>query len=160
VISFVRVDNRLIHGQVVEAWLPTLKVSRVAVADDDAARSPLTRAAMGLALESSIDVLIHALAESPYGEISSDSKPTAVLIREVAGALEAHARGLKLSRLNLGNVHYVTGRRQVSPSVFLSKSELEQLQKLASEGVEVEARAVPTERAVTLAEMAERFEKG
>ena len=49
-ISLVRVDNRLIHGQVVEAWLPHLKVSRVVVADDEAAQSPLIRAAMGMAV--------------------------------------------------------------------------------------------------------------
>ncbi len=51
-ISLVRVDNRLIHGQVVEAWLPHLKVSRVVVADDEAASSPLVRAAMSLAAAS------------------------------------------------------------------------------------------------------------
>ncbi|HEX8536183.1 MAG TPA: PTS sugar transporter subunit IIB, partial [Cystobacter sp.] len=49
-ISLVRVDNRLFHGQVVEAWLPHLKVSRVIVADDEAAASPLVRAAMALAV--------------------------------------------------------------------------------------------------------------
>ena len=48
-ITLVRVDNRLIHGQVVEAWLPHLKVQRVVVADDEAASSPLIRAAMALA---------------------------------------------------------------------------------------------------------------
>ena len=45
-ISLVRVDNRLIHGQVVEAWLPRLKVKRVVVADDEAAANLLTNPAL------------------------------------------------------------------------------------------------------------------
>ncbi len=156
----MRVDNRLIHGQVVEAWLPQLKVARVAVADDEAAHSPLIRAAMGLAVQSSIDVLIQSLAEAPYAEMSSDPKKTLVLVRDVTGVVEAKARGLQLTKLNLGNVHFVTGRRQVSPSVFLSRSELDQLKALSDVGVEVEARAVPSDKPVSLAEMTERFEKG
>lgn len=159
-ISLVRVDNRLIHGQVVEAWLPQLKVSRVAVADDEAARSPLIRAAMGLAVQSSIDVLIQPQSDVPYGQISSDEKKTLVLFRDVAGAVAAHAHGLTMDHLNLGNVHFATGRKQLSPSVFLSKAELEQLEELAKDGVEVEARGVPSDKAVSLVEMRERFEKG
>ena len=67
VISLVRVDNRLIHGQVVEAWLPHLKVARVVVADDEAAGSPLIRAAMALAVQSAIEVLIQPLGAVDFG---------------------------------------------------------------------------------------------
>jgi mannose/fructose/N-acetylgalactosamine-specific phosphotransferase system component IIB len=158
VIALVRVDNRLIHGQVVEAWLPQLKVSRVAVADDEAAQSPLIRAAMGLAVQSSIDVLIQPLKDVAYPLLSTDPKRTLVLLRDVAGVVDAHARGLAMQQLNLGNVHFATGRKQVSPSVFLSKSELEELQALARAGVDVEARGVPSDRPVSLAEMVQRFE--
>jgi mannose/fructose/N-acetylgalactosamine-specific phosphotransferase system component IIB len=160
VIALVRVDNRLIHGQVVEAWLPELKVSRVAVADDEAARSPLIRAAMGLAVQSSIDVLIQPLHDVLYRQLSDDAKRTLVLFRDVASVADARTRGLGLTHVNLGNVHFSTGRRQVSASVFLSKGELDQLEALAHDGVEVEARGVPSDKAVTLVEMRERFEKG
>ena len=64
-ISLVRVDNRLIHGQVVEAWLPHLKVGRVVVADDEAASSPLIRAAMGLAVSNNVSVDIQPLEQVP-----------------------------------------------------------------------------------------------
>jgi len=159
VISLVRVDNRLIHGQVVEAWLPHLKVSRVAVADDEAAGSPLIRAAMALAVQSAIEVLIQPLERMDYAALSGDSVRTLLLVREVAGATWAAGHGLQLSQLNLGNVHFASGRRQVSPSVFLSPEELAALQQLAGGGVHVEARAVPSERALELPELQERWER-
>jgi mannose/fructose/N-acetylgalactosamine-specific phosphotransferase system component IIB len=159
VISLVRVDNRLIHGQVVEAWLPHLRVSRVAVADDEAASSPLIRAAMALAVQSAIEVLIQPLERMDYAALSRDTVRTLVLVREVSGATYAAGHGLVLGELNLGNVHFASGRRQVSPSVFLSPEELAALQGLAQTGVRVEARAVPSEHALELSELQSRWER-
>lgn len=159
-ISLVRVDNRLIHGQVVEAWLPHLKVGRVAVADDEAAKSPLIRAAMGIAVQSSIEVLIQPMDEVDFQKLASDEVKTLVLVREVSGATRAHERGLPIDKLNLGNVHFASGRRQVSSSVFLSPAELSQLKMLTGQGTSVEARSVPAEKALVLEEIEARFERG
>ena len=159
-IAHVRIDSRLIHGQVVEAWLPALKVTRVVVADDEAADSALMRAAMGLAVPSGVEVDISRLDDVPFARLDQDNVRTLVLVRDVAALLRARNRGLPLRHLNLGNIHHAPGRRPVSASVYLSKEELEQLRALAASGVEVEARGVPTDRPIGFAEMAERFEKG
>ncbi|XXF77269.1 PTS sugar transporter subunit IIB [Myxococcaceae bacterium GXIMD 01537] len=158
-ISLVRVDNRLIHGQVVEAWLPHLKVSRVVVADDEAASSPLIRAAMALAVQSAIEVQIQPLAQVDFAALSKDAVRTLVLLRDVASVPFAQAHGLALEHLNLGNVHFGTGRRQVSPSVFLAEAELSALQGLSQQGVRVEARAVPNEKPVELPDLSDRWAK-
>jgi mannose/fructose/N-acetylgalactosamine-specific phosphotransferase system component IIB len=159
VITLVRVDNRLIHGQVVEAWLPFLKVSRVVVADDEAASSPLIRAAMALAVQSAIEVQILPLAQVDFAALSRDGVRTLVLLRDVASVPFAFAHGLSMEELNLGNVHFGTGRRQVSPSVFLAEAELKALQQLSAQGVRVEARAVPAEKPVELLDLTERWAK-
>lgn len=159
-ISLVRVDNRLIHGQVVEAWLPYLKVARVVVADDEAANSELIRAAMGLAVQAAIEVKILPVAEVDFAALAADPVKTLVLVRDVAQLLRARERGLGGAPVNLGNVHHRADRRAVTPSVFLSQEELSGLKLLSESGVEVEARAVPNEHAVTLAELHERFGKG
>ena len=159
-ISHVRIDSRLIHGQVVEAWLPALKVARVVVADDEAAQSALMRAAMGLAVPPGVEVDISRLDEVPFAQLDKDNVRTLVLLRDVAGLLRARSRGLPLRHLNLGNIHHAPGRRAVSASVYLSPEELEQLRGLVDSGVEVEARGVPTDRPIGFAEMAQRFEKG
>lgn len=159
-ISLVRVDNRLIHGQVVEAWLPFLKVGRVVVADDEASESPLIRAAMGLAVSSAIDVQIEKLHEIDFQRLQSDGVKTLVLVRDVKDALVGQQRGLPLQHLNLGNVHFATGRKQVSPSVFLSDDELAELSDLVKQGAEVEVRAVPSDRPIAFPELVERHGKG
>ncbi|MFZ5468235.1 MAG: PTS sugar transporter subunit IIB [Myxococcota bacterium] len=159
-ISLVRIDNRLIHGQVVEAWLPYLEAKRVVVADDEAAQSPLIRAAMGLAVQSAIEVRIVPLAEANFSALAADPVRTLVLLRDVRGVAHAQQAGLPPTRVNLGNVHFAPGRKQVSPSVFLSPEELSVLRMLGESGFEVDARAVPSERAVTLKDMEARLGKG
>jgi len=159
-ISHVRIDSRLIHGQVVEAWLPMLKVGRVVVADDEAADSPLMRAAMGLAVPAGVEVSISRLDDVPFARLEQDRVRTLVLVRDVATLLRAKSRGLPLRHLNLGNVHHGPGRRPVSASVYLTAEELEQLRALDASGVELEIRGVPADRPILFSEMAQRFEKG
>jgi mannose/fructose/N-acetylgalactosamine-specific phosphotransferase system component IIB len=160
VISFLRIDSRLIHGQVVEAWLPGLKVERVVVADDEAAHSPLMRTAMGLAVPPELEVDILPLRETPFPTFASDPVRTLLLLRDVQALLEARTLGLPRTRVNLGNVHHGPMRKAVSTSVFLNAEEMEQLKALHAEGWDVEARGVPSERPVTFTEMVERFRKG
>lgn len=155
-IAFVRVDSRLIHGQVIEAWLPYLKVGRILVADDEAARNPLTRAAMGMAVPARVQVEIRPLQGTDFGALESGDEPALLLLREVAGAVYARRHGLACPTLNLGNVHFAPGRAQVTPSVFLSPEELGLLEGLAGEGVAVELRAVPRERPMPLGEILSR----
>jgi PTS system mannose-specific IIB component len=160
VISFLRIDSRLIHGQVVEAWLPGLKVARVVVADDEAAHSPLMRTAMGLAVPPELEVDILPIRETPFATDAADAVKTLLLLRDVPALLEARKLGLPRTRVNLGNVHHGPMRRQVSTSVFLNADEIAELRTLHAEGWDIEARGVPSERPVTFTEMVERFGKG
>jgi mannose/fructose/N-acetylgalactosamine-specific phosphotransferase system component IIB len=160
VISFLRIDSRLIHGQVVEAWLPGLKVARVVVADDEAAHSPLMRTAMGLAVPPELEVDILPLRETPFATYAADAVKTLLLLRDVPALLEARKLGLPRTRVNLGNVHHGPMRRQVSTSVFLNPDEIGELRILHAAGWDIEARGVPSERPVTFTEMVERFGKG
>ena len=159
-ISFLRIDNRLIHGQVVEAWLPGLKVARVVVADDEAAHSPLMKVAMGLAVPPELEVDILPLRDTPFAPYAADKVKTLLLLRDIPSLVEARKLGLPQTRINLGNVHHGPMRKAVSTSVFLNAEEMEQLKQLHEDGWDIEARGVPSERPVTFSEMVERFGKG
>jgi mannose/fructose/N-acetylgalactosamine-specific phosphotransferase system component IIB len=159
-ITHVRIDSRLIHGQVVEGWLPVLKVGRVVVADDEAAESALMRAAMAMAVPPGIEVDISPLQDVPFAKLQADKVRTLVLLRDIPAFLRARSLGLSARHLNLGNLHHGVGRRPVSASVYLSAEELGQLRTLDAGGVELEARGVPADRPILFPEMAERFEKG
>ncbi len=159
-ISLVRVDNRLLHGQVLEAWMPKLGATTVVVADDEAALSPLARAAMTLCLPCEVPARVERLAAIDFAALADSKAIVLLLVRDVAGLLEATRRGLTPARaplLNLGNIHFAMGRRPVTPSVYLTAGELEALKELAAAGYTVEARAVPTEEPLGLEELERRY---
>ena len=159
-IALLRVDNRLIHGQVVEAWLPYLHATRILVADDEAAANPLARAAMGLAIPSPIQVEIAPMAAANFDVAQRAPDRALVLVRDIAQALKARERGLVFATLNVGNVHFASGRVQVSPSVFLTLAEVESLRALAKAGVAIDMRAIPKDKLLTLADIEARFAAG
>lgn len=159
-IALVRVDNRLLHGQVLETWLPRLGARSVVVADDDAARSPLARAAMTLALPAGLPAAVLPVDEVRWADLAAAPERVLVLVREVADLERAAAAGLTPARaptLNVGNVHYGTGRRAITPSVYLSGEEVEVLRRLAARGFAVEVRAVPGEPPVGPDEIERRY---
>lgn len=159
-IALVRVDNRLIHGQILEAWVPRLKVGRVVVADDEAAASPLARAAMTLALPAGLPAEVLPVAGVDWAALAAAPEAVLVLFREVAalaGAVRAGLTPALAPKVNLGNVHYAQGRRPLTPSIFLSGEEVAEVQRLAAAGFQIEARAVPSDAPSGAGELARKY---
>jgi len=160
VIALVRVDNRLLHGQILETWIPKLGIEEVVVADDDAAASDLARAAMTLCVPPELPARIVAVRDVPWPALARKKGPVLVLVRDVAGVAAARAAGLSpelARRVNLGNVHFGPGRRPVTPSVFLSGDEVATLRELAAAGFDIEARAIPSEPPAGMGDIERRY---
>jgi PTS system mannose-specific IIB component len=159
-ILLVRVDNRLIHGQILEAWVPKLAARQVLVADDEAAASPLARAALTLCVPPELPVRIEPLAAVQWAELAASKTPTLVIVREIEGLARARASGLTPAMapiVNLGNIHFAPERRSVTASVFVSRAELDALRALERVGFLVEARPVPSEPPLGLDEVERRW---
>ena len=149
-IVWSRIDSRLIHGQVIEAWLPHLAVKRVVVADDQAAVDPLAKAAYALAIPPEVELVLTQVAKVDFKKLASDAVPTLVLFREVKSAVAARERGLPDGMLNVGNVHSGPGRTAVSRSVFLDPDDSLALGALAKSGMTVRVQSVPSDLAQPL----------
>ncbi|HET7826694.1 MAG TPA: PTS sugar transporter subunit IIB [Anaeromyxobacter sp.] len=159
-IALVRVDNRLLHGQILETWIPKLGIQEVVVADDEAAGSELARAAMTLCVPPELPARIVPLREAPWTALAQKKAPVLVLVRDVSALAAARASGLSpdlAPRVNVGNVHFGPGRKAVTPSVFLSAAELETLRVLAAAGFAIEARAIPSEPPAGMEDMERRY---
>jgi PTS system mannose-specific IIB component len=159
VILLLRVDNRLVHGQILEAWVPRLQAREVLVADDEAAASPLARAALTLCVPPELPVRILPLASVKWAELASSETPTLVIVREVEGVVRAKEGGLTAAMtpaVNLGNIHFAPDRASITVSVFLSRAEIDALRGLERDGFRVEARPVPTEPPLGLDEIERR----
>ena len=144
-VGLVRIDNRLVHGQVVEAWVPHLKSKRIVVADNDSAADPLKRAIIELAAPSGVrlDVVTVEEAARMFQSHELDNEAVLVLFAGPCQAYAAFMAGFTFDRLNVGNVHYAEGKTRMTPSVCVNRDELDVLGAMARAGVRVEIQAVP-----------------
>jgi mannose/fructose/N-acetylgalactosamine-specific phosphotransferase system component IIB len=146
-VVLVRVDDRLIHGQILEAWVPFYKATMLIVASDRAAENIIQRTAMKLAVPESIDLLIDgvdAMAhEMRKGFIQG--KRGILLLESVHDAFRIYQGGWKFSRLNLGNQRSCEDGFHISDSVVLDSTAMGDLVKLNEWGVEIAVQGVPSD---------------
>lgn len=143
-----RVDNRLVHGQVIESWLPHLRAKTLVVANDDLATNELRQAIMGLAIPNTISFICCPVAETNViiDKLTSTdaSGHVLVLFASCADARQAHKQGAPFSTINLGNLHYGPGKQQVCEHIALGPEDRTCLQYFQDHGVTVDFRCLPT----------------
>ena len=155
-IVLFRVDERLIHGQVIVGWGGVLHPDRIVVVDDDLAASAWEQElyAMGLPeeLTTSFESVVDARGHLPGWR--SGAQRVLVLTRDVATMRRLAGDGaMRGEEVNIGGIHYAPGRAQVLPYVYLSATEIGAMGELEGEGVRVSARDLPGERRVELKDM-------
>ncbi len=152
-IVLYRVDERLIHGQVVLGWGSRLHPDRYILVCDDLAGSAWEQDLYRLALEpgQEAEFVTVAAARDRLREWKDDSRRTIVLTRDL-GAMRELARDglLEGEEINVGGIHHGVDREQVLPYVHLGAEERRALEELAAEGVTVTARDLPDAHRVTL----------
>ncbi|HUT02285.1 MAG TPA: PTS sugar transporter subunit IIB [bacterium] len=155
-IELVRLDDRLIHGQVVAGWVKVLSCTRIVVVDDEVAHDPFEESLMRIAVPEGIDVELLAAADCDglYQELDRSPRKTILLFSGVADILELFSHGkLPLPKLNIGGVAFSEGREQLTESLFLSEEEIRMLAKMANSGVYVEVRPTPFDKAIDFHEL-------
>ncbi|MGA3281614.1 MAG: PTS sugar transporter subunit IIB [Smithella sp.] len=154
-IVLVRVDSRLVHGQILEAWVPFVKAKCIIVVNDKVAADSFFETVIRMAVPSEIDVIISSVEDfvQNYTYTHGSGKKTIVLFSSVADACDAFRRGFRFDRLNIGNIYNNEYKICCSTSVFLCNEEIKNLEDLLKEtGVFVELQTVPKGRAVNIKE--------
>lgn len=150
----VRVDDRLVHGQVVVGWGRALKLRHLVLVDDGIAASEWEQDLyrMGVPDGMRIDFVAVGDAGAGFPGWAEEGEHTMLLVSGV-DALAALADAAPVQRVNLGGIHQAPGRRECLPYVYLSDAEAERLRALAARGIAITAQDVPTARPVPLAEI-------
>ncbi len=146
--ALVRVDDRLLHGQVLLAWGCALEPDRYLVIDDTLAASPFERALVQ-SCGGETDVAIVPLAEGAAALAAERARAgtAVVLLRGLpeafALARAVSAAGGSLERLNLGGAHHAPGKERVHDFVYLGPDDRTALAALRELGVRVVVQDVP-----------------
>lgn len=149
--TFIRIDNRLIHGQIIATWTPHLKVSRFVIANDaltqDALRMRMLR--MVVPQDIALDMLSVEAAGEWLSAHQNDNQSVMVLIENCADAIKLY-KGYKFTQLNLGNIHHVEGSTKFTQAVYLTEDDCRKIRQLAHRDVQIEIRTLPSDSPMPL----------
>ena len=144
-ILLTRIDNRLIHGQVVCNWAGTVGANLIVVVDDETANSETEKNIMKLAASSlgfdsrfftvqhTIDVIEKANAEQ---KIFLVCKTPETLRKLIEG-------GVEIKKVNIGNMHFSEGKKKISDKVYVNDKDMEDLNFIKSKVDEIYIQDTP-----------------
>lgn len=155
-IALYRIDDRLIHGQVVVGWGQPLELRFIVLVDDDVAASEWEQELYRMGVPPEMQVFFHGVDEAAaqLANYAQRSEPGVLLVGDI-GTMErlvAAARGA-IRAVNVGGVHHSPGRTGRLRYVFLTAAEEQGLRAIEAQGVDVTAQDVPSARPVPLAEL-------
>ena len=152
-LSLVRVDDRLIHGQVVAIWLKALNATRIVIVDDRTARDEFLREVIELAAPRGVEVEVRDFESGVerLRTVSSDPEAAFVLVRSPTTALRLREAGIDFPVLNVGGIGAGPGRRPLYRNIAASPEEIDAMRQLERLGTSVELRIVAGDRPVAFA---------
>lgn len=146
-----RIDDRLIHGQVVVGWGQPLDIEFIVLVDDIVATSDWEQELYRMGVPPEMEVYFHSAtgAIEALEKYRADPRPGLLLTGDI-NTMQRLVDGGGVSAVNVGGIHSRAGRVQRMRYVFLSPDEEQQLRALAKRGVAVTAQDVPGARPVSL----------
>jgi mannose/fructose/N-acetylgalactosamine-specific phosphotransferase system component IIB len=144
-ILLYRVDERLIHGQVVVGWGNSLKFDRVVLVNDQVASNAWERELYLACVPPEIKATILSVDEASKRILQKgfEEEKTVILVDSPLDILQMMEKGVKIRSVNVGGIHARTGRKKILPYLFLGEEEISAFKKMISGGVKCVCRDVP-----------------
>jgi len=152
-VALYRIDDRLIHGQVVIGWGQPLGVQFIALVDDQVSTSDWEQDLYRMGVPPDVEVIFASLADATrlMAEWRASPRRGLVLTADIATMAALCQLAPPIERVNVGGLHHKPGRSPKLSYVYLTDDELEQLERIQALGVEVRAQDLPSTAPVALA---------
>ena len=113
-IKIVRIDDRLIHGQIVQGWLKTIDVDKILIVSDEVANDEMQQVLLSMAVPSSVKLVIKNIKDASY-EIANEvyeNDNLMILFSNPQDIVKMIDNGIKFQSINIGGMHYSHGKKQ------------------------------------------------
>lgn len=147
-IKLLRVDDRLLHGQVAFAWTKNLKINLIVVANDTIAHDEFTKMTLGLAKPQGVNLTIVEVKKAT--EILNTEKvkkySTLIIVNNLVDAQRIAASVAEIKSINIGGIKEREGSKRYTNAVTLTDEDIRICKELIEKNIEVEARQMPVDK--------------
>ena len=143
-IELVRIDDRMLHGQVVSTWLKDYNIEQVLIINDKAANDPIQKSIAGLAAPK--EVKVHLFGGDQFIEILKKTpikRKTMLIFTTSTDVLKLVENGLYINAVNVEGMRYNEKRKRLSKAVSVTPEEEEAFKKLIEKEIKVFIQMIP-----------------
>ena len=145
-LDLLRVDDRLIHGQVMTAWLKTIPASEIMVIDDQVAQDDFMRTVIIMSAPSGVIVSVNTVEEALKRFTEGLKVSTIALVKTPLTIKKMVSNGAKFEEVNIGGLGMNPGRKPLFKNISASPEERQALKELIDNGVKVKIQIIPAEK--------------
>ena len=144
----VRIDDRLIHGQVVVGWRTTLKPGRIVLCSDEVATSDWQRTIYMSAVPEDLIASVLTIKETIETILSSgdDKERILLLVDSPKSIVRLVEAGVNIPEVNVGGMHFRPGKNQIAPFIFVDEDDINNFRKLYDKGIKLDGTFRPGNR--------------
>lgn len=156
-IKLLRVDDRLLHGQVAFAWTKNLNVNLIVVANDKIAHDEFTKMTLGLAKPANVNLTIVEVEKAMQILNTEKAKryTSLIIVNNMNDAKRLATNVEEIKSINLGGLREREGSVRYTNAVTLTAEDAEICKELIKAGYEVEARQMPSDSKQNMKEVLE-----
>lgn len=143
-ISMVRVDERLVHGQIIIKWIEAKEANRIVIIDDEVACDPIMREFLKLTLPKDIELGIYTLKEGAEFLKTNNSEDKVIVLAKYLWVVKGiYEKGVRIQEVNIGRIPSDIGKKKVHPNIFLNEEDINVVNYFRKKGVSVVIQLVP-----------------
>ena len=157
-VSLARIDDRLIHGQIVHAWIEFSKADTLLVADDMVVNDRMQQVMLKLAAPKTIKLELLSIKNAAE-YIKTHDESIFLILRNPKTMLDLLNEGVELKEINLGNISMTkseTGRKTLLKNIHVEETDVDCLKAIAKKGVTIYIKLVPDDKPIDAIELIEK----
>lgn len=147
-IKLLRIDDRLIHGQVAITWAKDTRISRIIVVSDEVAANPIQKALLSQAAPPDVKanvVTLDKLIEVYFHPLFMNVK-VMLLFTNPSDVVTAYKNGVYFNTVNIGGMKFTDGKQMVTHFISVDQTDIDAFKTLDKQDIELEIRKVPSDR--------------
>lgn len=147
-ITAVRIDGRLIHGQVANLWTTKLGISRIMVVDDSVTTNAIEKSGLKLATPAGVKLSILSIEKAAANILAGkyDSQRLLIIAKKPDSLLKLVELGVPIKKINVGNMSQSDESKSITRSINVLEEDIENFKQLNEKGVELVSQMVPSDR--------------
>ena len=146
-IKLIRIDDRLVHGQVAFTWTPALGADCLLIANDKVAKDEFMKMTLSLAKPAGTKLLIKTVKDAAVflNDEKSKNAKVLVLINNIKDAAALAVDVAEITSINFGGLRSKEGSKLISKAIAVNDDDITTIREMLAKGLELEVRQVPTD---------------